>query len=66
MDITAKPEAPISFPVCSTEKIVFNGIIYCSSDSLKENSEKTLCFDCGNNSFCTWQDNRKTFCEHYL
>lgn len=53
------------FPTCSVEKSVFNGIIYCSSEVIRENVGKGLCINCAINDQCTWIENNKIFCEHY-
>jgi|GEM_PF-3768299 len=55
----------ISFPICSTEKRIFNGIIYCSVETSIQPVVIGLCSDCNNNDHCPWKENQKIFCEHY-
>lgn len=49
----------------SMQENVFKEEIYCSLLPAKENTAVSLCLNCGNNDYCFWQENKKTYCEHY-
>lgn len=63
LSIKKSSKAQISIITC-TENI-FNGIKSCALEVLQQQVKIGLCINCEKSDYCSWQENKKIYCEHY-